>query len=1220
MKRWQTVGLKCLGGIGGFVVGILVIVEIILSPAVATRLVNKYAPQFLDADLSFGKAGVSVLLHFPNLSVKINDAVLTYPHDRYADYEDSTALMMEGRAEAADTLARFDRFTASVSVPALITKTVRINRIELEHPRIFAKKYDSETANWDIFGPGKEDEDTTSSSSFSIKLKKLKLNQNAHIVFCMPQDSLYATLDLREMTMKGKIATDDLLSSRGHFNVDALAVAADYKENIVEFDLNSLGLSGNRKHFGLDADAVLYAALRGCGKVTVPVSLEAKAGIPKDTVLVVKAKKLAAEVAGIPLDAKGEAILYSDRCFVDAEASMIPVRVGELVEEYGPAFWTEAGKIESDACIHFDAQAKGYYVPETGEVPRIHADLVIPDSYLRYKGVEQALHLRMDANADGGAGEPVDFRLDTLSISTDGLELGAGAVVKDLLGADPDIRLNASLAADIARALGIVPADMGIRASGSLDAALNADALLSQLNMNRIGNADITGRLSCRDVDFAMPADTLSALVDGVSVTLGSSSNKYDESMSPDARVLMLSASIDTLNAGYKGMFARAGRIFVGAQNSADILDDMELSLSNVRPFSGFLSIGSAGLKDCDSSMVAIRDSRDLFTIRPKNGNRNIPVLHLRSNNGGVALRSGANRLFAKDLGLDINAVMNTFEKKARISALRDSLSRLYPDVPKDSVLRYAFRKKMEGGKKKDVPEWLQEEDFKKGDLNFALTGALAKYFNEWNLDGNLSIAKAGFATPYFPLRTSLSNAKVRVTNDLLNIRSLLVRSGESNVSLSGGVTNLKHVLRGRGVLGLELRVKSDRINANELLAALDAGQKVSAREIEASAAMDDEEYEKSVTRTDLPDTVKVSSLIVIPANINAELFIDANNVEYSSVNFDWLQAEATMKERCLQLTNLIAMSNMGNVYCEAFYSTKTKKNIKAGVTVDLEDITAERMIELLPSVDSLVPMLRSFSGLLNCSLAVTTALDEEMNILFPTVNGVVRISGSDLLIDDMGDLAKITKLLMFKNKNQVFVDHMEVNGLVEDNKLEIFPFVLDVDRYKLALSGTQNLDKSFKYHVSVMKWPLLFKFGIDLSGNFDKFKFHIGKAKYRREKKVPLFTEVVDESKANLKDIIHNVFRQSVDKAVEQFNSQQAIKAYKDSLSYVPAENMPLDTLGGKNMELLEKADAVSQIVNLETADLNQLDSLQTARLDSLGISVADLKKLKRQMESDEE
>jgi len=362
---------------------------------------------------------------------------------------------------------------------------------------------------------------------------------------------------------------------------------------------------------------------------------------------------------------------------------------------------------------------------------------------------------------------------------------------------------------------------------------------------------------------------------------------------------------------------------------------------------------------------------------------------------------------------------------------------------------------------------------------------------------------------------------------------------------------------------------------------------------------------------TDLADSTVAPGLIVVPANVEADIFLDAHRIQYSSLDFDWVQAELMMKERCVQLTNVIAMSNMGNIFCEAFYSTKTKQNIKAGVTIDLEDITAERVIELVPAIDSLVPLLKSFSGLLNCSVAATTSLDEDMNILFPTLKGVVRIAGSDLLVDDLGDLKKIARLLMFKNKNQLFVDHMQVDGLIGDNQVEIFPFVMDVDRYKLAMEGVQNLDKSFKYHVSVMKWPLLFKFGIDLDGDFDKFKFKLGKAQYRREAKVPIFDDVIDDSKANLKDIIHNVFKKSVDRAIAEYNVQQSAQAFKDSVNYVPATSAPSDTLDGKMANLLNKLEKVNEVMDIDSVDFNNLDSLQVAKLDSIGVSAKDLKKI---------
>jgi len=1217
-KKWQVVALKSLLGVLGAIVGLLVVVEIVLSPAVATRLVNKYAPEFIDADLTFGKAGISVFRNFPNISVRLNDAVLTYPHDRYAAFEDNAAdpLMYEGRNEAADTLACFESFTGAVSVPALLVKTVKVKRVELTHPRVFAKMYDSENVNWNIFkssGEEKETEDTTE-MSLKLNINKVRLAEQPHIVFCMPEDSLYANLDLREMVLRGKLALTDLPSSHGSFLIDELAVNGRYRKDTLLFGLERLGLEGSRNNFSLDAKATAYASTRGYGQLTVPFSIDAKASYPQDSIPVVHVKSLDANVAGIPLEASGDAILYSDRYNVDAAIAMRPIPVGDLIREYGSAFWSDAGRIESNSKIYFTADVKGDYVLETKELPGIDASLSIPESYVKYEGVDQAVDILLDATAKGGAGKPVNLNVKTCKLSSDGLDFNADADVKDMLGKDPDIRLDAKLLADVAKAIRVLPSDIGIRAEGDIDAELSAKALLSQLNINRIGKADVKGRFDSDCLAFEMPKDTLSADVDGLSINVGVTANQFDESMAGDARVLMLSAVADTLNADFKGMFIRMGKFKLDAQNSADILSDMELSMTNVRPFCGYNEFGSIKMRDADSTVINVHDLKDRFYMRPKNGNRNVPELYATVGIGRTLLRSDANLVLVRDVNATVDAAMNSVERSHRVSKLRDSLARVYPDVPKDSLLNHARaqRRRPRGeGQTSSLPEWLQDEDFRAKDINLKLTGNLAKYFREWDVNGSFNLRDAQLVTPYLPLKNNISKASATFSNDKVELKNITAKSGSSDLSISGSLTNLKKALRGRGEVNLDLRVKSNQLNANELLSALDKGSQVTEKDIDSRAKLSDSDFEEAVVMTDLADSAVAPSLIVVPGNIVANVFLDANRIQYSTLDFDWVQAEIMMKERCLQLTNMIAMSNVGNVYCEAFYSTKSKQDIQTGITLDLQDITAERVIEIVPAVDSLVPLLKSFSGLLNCSVAATTSLDEDMNILFPTLKGVVRISGSDLLVDDLGDLKKIAKLLMFKNKNQLFVDHMQVDGLIGNSQVEIFPFVLDIDRYKLALSGIQNLDKSFKYHISVMKWPLLFKFGIDLRGDFENFKFSLGKAKYRRAAKVPDFENVIDDSKTNLRGIIHNIFKKSVDRAVADYNVQQMAQDYKESVSYVSAADIPLESLDDKNASLFEKLGEVSEFVDLEHADFDKLDSLQLVKLDSLGVSARDLKKM---------
>ena len=163
----------------------------------------------------------------------------------------------------------------------------------------------------------------------------------------------------------------------------------------------------------------------------------------------------------------------------------------------------------------------------------------------------------------------------------------------------------------------------------------------------------------------------------------------------------------------------------------------------------------------------------------------------------------------------------------------------------------------------------------------------------------------------------------------------------------------------------------------------------------------------------------------------------------------------------------------------------------------------------------------------------------------------------------------------MFKNKKEGRVDRMTVEGVIKDNVMEIFPFVLKVDRYTLAMSGLQNLDMSFRYHVSVLKSPFLIRLGIDLSGqDFDHLKFKIGKAKYKNTK-VPVFSKVIDDTKINLLDAIKGIFEKGVDAAVNENEKQEAIEKHKTEIGYVNAVDQKLEALSEAEQKKLEEEEA---------------------------------------------
>ena len=227
------------------------------------------------------------------------------------------------------------------------------------------------------------------------------------------------------------------------------------------------------------------------------------------------------------------------------------------------------------------------------------------------------------------------------------------------------------------------------------------------------------------------------------------------------------------------------------------------------------------------------------------------------------------------------------------------------------------------------------------------------------------------------------------------------------------------------------------------------------------------------------------------------------------------------------------------------------------------------------------MPLLKSFKGLVDCEFAATASLDTNMNIVMPSINGVIRIGGENLTMSGGKMFSDLAKKLKFKDKEEGRIDKMTVEGIIQDNTLEVFPFIVDIDRYTLALSGKHNLDQSFRYHASIIRSPMVFKVGVDIYGpDFENMKFKIGKPKYKNTK-VPVFTEVIDRTRINLAESIRGIFEKGVEAAVRENERQEAIEAFKKESGYVNAVDQQLEELSEsekKQLEDTEKQDTTNE------------------------------------------
>lgn len=1168
--------------------GLLLAIQLLLSTSMVNRLIDRYAPEYIDGNLEFSKVRVSMFRHFPNVGISMEDGSLTYPSDRFEDLRKQSPqgrLLYSGCGEETDTLASFRRFSAGINVVSLLSGKVSISHIVMVRPRIFAHSFDSTNVNWDIFRLP-EDEDTTSTALPPISIGRIRFSDHPHIVYTDSEDTLFAMIDVKKIGFDGRLDTRKVSRNRIGLTFDSLIVAGRLASDTLGLRVDRLHMHEHHDHMDIHTEANALLATNAFGRINIPISIKGTAGITEKEPLSVALHGFRADIAAMPIEFDLDISKEDSGIALDGRFGMEDCRIEDLIDGFIKKIIPETADIRTDATVSLSGSFKGNI--GNGLFPSFDVTLSVPHSNISHKDVKHSISIALEAGAETDNEGKVNVRVEDLDLDTYGLSLDAGIKLTDLIGDDPLVEIDGRMRASADSLVSFLPEDYAIHAEGGLSAKLNGSIRLSQMDIYNFGMAEITGNISSDRLILDSPADTISISLKDFAIDLAPES-KTSRTGAGIFRLLGINGTLAKADIALKEALEFNGtEISFAAKNSVDAMkgDDKK-----VHPLGGHLDAQELALKDGEGMSVTLDNTRTSFQMVPKKDNPEIPVLSLRSSNKRIYLRDNTNRAILTDAELNGTAAMNSIERRLKRKAYMDSLAAAHPEIPRDSLMTQLRSRR----NVREIPEWMTEESFKASDINFSLDGALAENFRKWDISGGIKVRTGILMTPYLPLRNILKGTDIEFNNNEFKINEFKMVSGDSEVSAKGSLSGLRRALLGRGTYNLDMDLSSGKMNADELLAAFNTGMSFDPdSEAGAMSGASDSEFLKMVVADSL-EADNGNSLIIVPADLNADIRLHASDISFSDLHIDSLKADILMKERCMQIINSTAGTNMGKAEFEGFYSTRTKKDIRTGFNFNLMDVTSEKVIAMMPAIDTIMPLLKSFSGLIDCQMAATASLDTCMNILTPSINGVVRIEGENLTMKDNEVFSSLAQKLKFKNRKEGRIDKMTVEGVIKDNTLEVFPFILDLDRYTLALSGLQNMDMSYKYHVSIIRSPIVFKVGVDIYGpDFDNMKFKIGKPKYRTTD-VPVFTAVIDQTRINLAESIRGIFEKGVEIAVKENERQDAINAHKENIGYVNAAEQDMEELTAEEQRQLEeesmKAEAVLPVDSLSISrTLNEM------------------------------
>lgn len=981
-----------------------------------------------------------------------------------------------------DTLVSFKRTIVAINPTYIFnSKRIAVELFFIDTPRFYGYIAPDGKANWDIVqSTDTTTQDTTQQQPLPpIDLKKVRI-KSGRLVYDDRQQDLYTEVNGFYLNLKGSFANQD--SENG--------VRLETGSSSILFDSPAYTLSN---HLRMDFKSELSWTYM-MREITL-----------KDAEL---------RVNDLPFKASGSIKRREagQPSLVDLGFNLNILDLNEILHFIPEQYLKNRDKMAATGSILLEGKIQG----EVGDsvVPSLDLCCKIDNGSYHVEGVQQGIDsLRMDVDLafNGPCPDSSFVKVEELVVKGRNISLDVKGSAYNLFD-NPAIRSKIKGNVNLTQLAKDFLNPDTIILEGEMSADLTTAFTVNDLLDSNMSKVEADGALNIERFKATSPVFGLDAYIAGLSLKAGSA-KKESRYMQTD-ELLASNLQIDTLNIQYK-------------ENINSRISHLELRVNTARnidttaviPVTTWMTIGQLRSKLPDSTWLVLKNTTLDGGIKASANNKRIPK-------AGFRLRMDTLKYFM--VAARTGAVLSNSQFTLEALPYRDAVKQRLEQSARNRR-RAAIRQASARGQRDTTA--------------VADTSATSRLLRRWEARGKINFDKLRLFSRYFPIPMYMEGTNVEYNTNRITLKDARLHLGKSDLRLNGQLSQLRAATLRGGTLKGNLTVQSKLIDCNQLLLAMNRGARFAEADKKAPSNFNTdsltslEHQDMEIGAQDTLRTDTATQLVVIPKFLDLSLRTDAKRIQFKDLELENVVGEVVVRDQVLNLSELRMNSNIGDGSLTMVYSTPDEAHASMGLELGLNKILVNKLIDLFPSMDTLVPMLRSFEGVVDCQITATCQTDSTMSVLLPTLNASCFMRGKDMVLLDGETFAEISKTLMFKNKKRNLIDSIAVDLAIKDSKIEVFPFLVEMDRYKVAVGGTHNMDMTFDYHLSVLKSPVPFKLGIDITGNLDDFKFKIVRCKYK-DFLQPAKQAELDSTRRNVRELIRDEIRRQIREAAPELGN----------------------------------------------------------------------------------
>lgn len=700
--------------------------------------------------------------------------------------------------------------------------------------------------------------------------------------------------------------------------------------------------------------------------------------------------------------------------------------------------------VDANGLVSSEGKIKGAYSDSL--MPLMDMHIVLQDGTLKYVGFPVPLSQvngEFVFYSDMTNDEISFLSIDNFSAKTAKSSFQTSGKITHFL---TDIRCDLASEGDLALAefASMIPADMKTKLNGRASGKVKSLFSMSQLDKMQLDKMNFSG--SVKLSDFSLDYDTISLQTDDSKVDF-----KLPNLTSTSKNKRFVAAKVNTKNfsvSTQKGTSATFKNGLISFESS-DFRDSTRIpDLACTFKFDSL----SARM---DTIQFAVQKPVGQFEMIPQEGKVMEPEVNVTFDSGNLIASMGSGNGRMNHVKLEASWLSDKVQPKMKIQYSGENL-----DLA------------MDGNKAR----------MDKIDLNADLLNDQSQkdVFLQWQAKGFVK-ADDGIITMSalnYPLE--IPSIQMDFTPEVFKIKESKLKIDQSDFSLSGTLNNVISYFRKDSLLRGNFNFVSNKTDLVQMMQLTSGLGETSIDSVKP-----------------VPSAEVSSGPYLVPKGMDLQLNVDIAMANYGQGVAKGIKGKVRVKDGLLVLDDLAFVTPAAKMRLTAMYRTPRKNHLFMGLDFHMLDVEISELLKIIPEVDSIMPMLRSFSGKGEFHMAAETYLDSLYNPKKSTIRGAASVRGQNLVLMDGETFSEIAKTLKFSKKTFNKVDSLAAEFTVFKQEIDVYPFLIVMDKYKGVVAGRHNMDLSFDYHISVVDSPLPLKFGIDITGTLDDLHYRLAKSRY---------------------------------------------------------------------------------------------------------------------------